>query len=124
MNNLMRLQLIGMALLLTATGAELLREGVTQLLWASVLAVGAAVCVLAWRWRLKAVLSVPSVDELYALAISLSVVLLVSGGMLWLRMVNAPLYHILAHGLLLGWFITLIAERIDHRRGVQNVAEA
>ncbi len=110
-----------MFILLTSTGAQLLGEGVTTWLWAAAVAITSAGCVLLWR-QLQSAWSVPWVDELYASAIALVVVLLAFGGLVWLQIVNTDAFYIVAHGTLGGWFIVFIAERVDPVERIHNTA--
>lgn len=121
MENVSRWQLVGMFILLTSTGAQLLGEGVTTWLWAAAVAITSAGCVLLWR-QLQSAWSVPWVDELYASAIALVVVLLAFGGLVWLQIVNTDAFYIVAHGTLGGWFIVFIAERVDPVERIHNTA--
>lgn len=124
MDDVSRWQLVGMALLATSTGAQLLGEGITRWLWAAVVAVASAGAVLAWRWRFRAVSPVPSVDDLYVSAATLVVVLGAFGAIVWLQIASTELFYVVAHGTLGGWFLVFLAERIARQSRAQTATGA
>lgn len=125
MDNVSRWQLAGMVLLFTISGVRLVGEGVVPWLWMGVIAVGEAVAVLAWRWRLRELWVATSTGESISTALSATspvVVGLIVVGSVLLSFSYPLNFSTLAGGLLAGYFLVFTAEWIEFHRRVQSVA--
>ncbi len=122
MRDVSRWHLVWIFTMVTLTGANVLRDGVSAWLWAALVAIASAGAVLAWRVRLQSVLPVPPVDELYASAAMLGVVVLAFGGIVLFQIISPDLFRIVAHGIFLCWFVVLIADRVDQREKFRGAA--
>ena len=69
-------------------------------------------------------LPVPSVDDLYASAATLGAVLLGFGAIVLLLIVQTELYYAVAHGMVAGWVLVVVAEQSSLKARVQGVTGA
>lgn len=125
MDDVSRWQLVGMVLLFASTGVQLVGEGVMPWLWMGVIAVGSAVVVLAWRWRLREVWVATSTGEAISTAVSATgpvVVGIIVVGSVLLSFSYPLNFSMFAGGLLAGYFVVFTAEEIAFHRRVQSVA--
>jgi hypothetical protein len=67
---------------------------------------------------------VPSVEDLYASAAMLGVVILAFGAIVLFQITSPDLFRIVAHGTVLGWAVLLLADRVGRRRKPHDTLEA
>jgi len=126
MEDVSRWQLVGMALLWTLSGVQLLGAGVATWLWVGVVALCSTGGVLAWRWHLRDAWRTTSVGESVSAANSTGQVVLglFFVGCLWLSFSYTVVFLTFATGLIAGYFVVFAAEWLDLRARLGEGAAA